>query len=582
MALYPSTTLYPGPNVFPGQGEEVAPTVRVRERPPVRVHLTGVTPGGREFRWGRDDRDPANVPSALQWSDTMPGGFDRLTCTLPRKPGLDYGDLVPLSTLTVRGAGAESLGEYRLERAPRVSGEQMSVTPEAKGWQAHLEDDRSVSMPYIDRDLSRWTGPGAQRRLNLINSGQPHQNDASQAWDGSAAALALSVSGAWPASPRPVCEAWYDAGAGNTIGGIFAIFDGWADGAFALYVRVASDPVVSAEESSGDIYTASSGAVDFAPTARHRYGVLDWLYTAAGGADGTTFQVSLRALYVKGSHNLPLRFGATTYPETAFSAGYLASDIVAHAVGRWAPLLRFSTGANGTIQPSSFVIPQAAFHDRTTVASIIDATGRYEMPDWAVWDEREFHYHARGARGRRWKARVAPSGLRETGPQIDRVWNGILVAYQDPDGSVRTVGPPGSGADFQDARLLDTDPTNPANQIPNLRRWDLLLMGEVSTPEGGVRTGQQFLRESRLLDTAGQMRFVGWVEDDRGVLWPYHAVRSGDTVEAVDAADPSPRRIVQTAKDDDARTCTVDLDSPPGGLAALLARMGVALVPLGL
>jgi hypothetical protein len=44
-----------------------------------------------------------------------------------------------------------------------------------------------------------------------------------------------------------------------------------------------------------------------------------------------------------------------------------ASDVVAHAVQRWAPQLNVSTGAIGTVRPSSsFVIPQMTFKDPTT------------------------------------------------------------------------------------------------------------------------------------------------------------------------------------------------------------------------
>jgi hypothetical protein len=59
-------------------------------------------------------------------------------------------------------------------------------------------------------------------------------------------------------------------------------------------------------------------------------------------------------------------------------------------------------------------------------------------------------------------------------------------------------------------------------------------------------------------------------------------VRAGDNVTFVDAHDPVPRRIVRASYDDATRTCQVDLDSPPEGLQALLARLSVSLAPLGL
>lgn len=550
-----------------------SPSIRVRELPPLAVDATGVAPNGHSFRWGRDAPNAADRLTGARWSDTMPGGFDRGGAVLARDPGVDYSDLARLSTITFRGSGGEAVGEYRLERAPRVSGERMSVSPDLAGWQAHLEDDRSASCIYRDADLSRWTGPSAARRLSLINSSAPHQSDASTAWDTSASALILSLQGAWGGGVTPRCEAWYDAGAGNKVGSVVGGFQGWPDPNWQLFAAV-SDANGVVQEKTADLYTAASGSFAFNPTSRFRWAWLQWTYGATpSGADGSTFSVRTTPV-VYGDHGLPV---VGTEP----AAGLLASDIVAHAVGRWAPLLQFSVGAGGTIAPSAFPIPHATFTEFTTVAQIVQEVIKYELPDWAVWEDRAFWMHPRGARGRSWVARVAPAGLEETGPQIDRVWNGILVSFTDPDGSTRVVGPPGSGADVEDAQLLDADPDNPANQL-NMRRWDILSMGMVSTAGAATQVGARFLQESKRLSTAGRARFVGYVEDSSGIVWPYHAVRAGDTVAFVNSADPSPRRIVQSDKDADSRTCTVDLDSPPDGLGALLARLGVVLVPLGL
>jgi len=512
----------------------------------------------------------------------MPGGFDRLGGVLPRKPGLDYGDLDRLSTLTVRDAGAGVLGEYRLERAPRVSGDRMAVSPDTAGWQAHLQDDRTVSALIVDRDLSKWAGPSSQRRLDLIGFNAPHQSDAQQTWDGTDPALQFTISGSWVSPTMPRDEAWYDAGAGNAVSYVrFGWSGSSATGEYDLLVGVASDGAATTTETSADLYSTARGIADFRPSARFRYARMVWrAATSPSGRDGSTFEVSCRAIQVHGNHPI-----APIVSSLGTPLGYLASDIVAHVISRFAPLLKFTPGINGTIQPSSFIIPQAVYSDRTTVAEIINDVSKYELPYWAVWEDRTFWYYQPGSvgyPGRRWRARVGPSGLEETGPQIDRVWNGILVSYQDPDGSTRTVGPPGSGADIETPQLLDQDPLNPANQLPGLRRWDLLNMGMVSTAAAATAVGARFLQEAKQLETAGRAVFTGWVEDEAGVVWPYHKVRSGDTVSFVDAADPSPRRIVGTTKDAEANTCSVDLDSPRQGLDALLARLGVVLVPLGL
>jgi hypothetical protein len=72
------------------------------------------------------------------------------------------------------------------------------------------------------------------------------------------------------------------------------------------------------------------------------------------------------------------------------------------------------------------------------------------------------------------------------------------------------------------------------------------------------------------------------VRDDRGIPHPAWRVRAGDQIAFTDAADTSYRRIVRADYDHASRTCSVDLDAPPEGLDALLERLGVVLIPLGL
>ena len=66
------------------------------------------------------------------------------------------------------------------------------------------------------------------------------------------------------------------------------------------------------------------------------------------------------------------------------------------------------------------------------------------------------------------------------------------------------------------------------------------------------------------------------------MLHPAWRVRAGDTITFVDAADPSPRRIVRTNYDHGSRTCSIDIDAPPEGLQALLERLGADLITVGL
>ncbi len=315
-------------------------------------------------------------------------------CTLPRKPGVDYSDLAGGSTLTVRNAGGGVCGEYRLERSPRVSGEQMSVGPDASGWQSHLEDDQTATAVFRDCGLGQWQGPGAQRRLNLIAGNAAHQNDASQTWDETTSALTLAIRGAWATPNRPRCEAWYDAGPGQRIARIAGPFSSSVGSGFELFVVVSSDAVVSAYEASSDLYAGTSGSISFAPSARYRYAFVYWDYsTTAAGTDGASFPINVT----------PVVYGDTglTVRGTEPNAGFYASDIVAYTLGRWAPKLNFTTGSDGRHPDVQLRRPATAFLEPTTPLVIVNDVSKYEKPVWGVWDNRTFYYHQPGARGRR-------------------------------------------------------------------------------------------------------------------------------------------------------------------------------------
>lgn len=555
----------------------------VRERPPLRTSIEVETPSGRRYRWAENEPRGEDVPSGVRWSDTMPGGFESMDCVLPRKSGVDYSDLEQLSTLRVRGASGDIAGEYRLERSPRTSGEQMAISPGAVGWQAHLEDDKSAMMPYVDRDLSHWRSMSRSRRLTILNlaSGNPRQPvDHGVGADSTLPAITMQFDGEWGTDQGPISEAVYDAGSA-TVGLISANWErhnaGGGNWAWDVGVANSDASALSGLNTSGDLQNEpnTTGAVVFAPATPKRYGLLRFMLLsgAANNEPGLGILVNWRLVSVHGNHGLTPRVNQGG----AEPDGFWASDIVTHAVSTWAPLL---SAMPESVQSSGFVIPHMAFLEPTTAGEIVRQATRFGLQDWAVWDNKTFWWHNRGAFSKRWRARVAPAQLDETGPQVDRLWESIIVSYQDVDGSTRTVGPPGLGTDVEDASLKDDDPDNPANQLGIARR-DVLQMG-TSTSAGAIEVGRRFLEASKELDRSGRAQLVGHVGDDHGVVHPYWRPRAGDYISFVDASDPSYRRIVRTDKDHSTRTCGLDLDAPPEGLQALLERLGVVLVPLGI
>lgn len=574
----PAVAFMPVPQTSGGLSIILIPSVR--ELPPLRLSHLIETPSGRFFRWGADEPNPANVPSGERFSDTMPGGFETSDATLPRQVGQDTPDLERLSTWTIHGAGGEVVWEGRLERAPRTSGDQVSVSPSGVGFQAALDDDKSATLLGVDIDLSRWGSPGTQRRLNIASAFG--FSDASTTSDDTTGqpALRTSFTGSWGAAPGlPLSEAWYDAGPGSRVG---VVYYAWKNGGnvtgtdpnwiWRVYLAD-TDADTAPGQDTGSLTAVGPGQGSIsASTTSRRYAVVQLLYLQPSGADGVEYGIAWTSLAVFGDHGLP-RYGT---PSATSAPGVLASDVVKHAVGRWAPQLNVTSTS---VQASSFVIPHLSFLEPTTASEIVKGASRFGLQDWAVWDDRTFWWHDRGAQGRNWRTRVGPAQLEETGPQADRVYESTVVQYQDVTGAAKTVGPPGSRADVEDPALKDTDPENPANKASITRRA-LLTMG-TSTVAGAIEIGRRFLVEQKQLDSSGRCRVVGHVESQTGVLFPYWAVRAGDSITFVDAADNSARRVVRTEKDHGSRTCNIDLDAPPQGLEQLLARLGVSLVPLG-
>jgi hypothetical protein len=548
--------------------------VVARDRPPVRLHAVVEPPSGRKKRWATDEPSPENVPSGLSFSTTIPGGFEQGNLTLPRKSKVSYSDVEPLSNLRIQGAGGQLAWEGRIEGAPRSSGSDKSISVSAVGWQAALEDDQTAVMPYVDRDLSHWQDQTAQRRVDLyalaagvfynVMSGFSVESDSTSP------TIRLNLDSR--ASVGAISEAWYDSK--TTLGSIYFTWtgrnlvagdSGRIDGSTSNLDAgsVAGTDVITALTVPNGTGTATETSVS---GKRWAHAILARAAVAINTDADRDLRLSTVAVY--GNHGLTKR-------GTEPAAGFYASDVIGHAVQTWAPSLSRS------IDQTGFVIPHIAYLDFTTAAEIVRDANRFHLNDWAVWDDKTFHYYEPGARGRTWKARVSEANLQEAGPQVDKVWNGVIVSYPDVDGTTRTVGPTGSVADSTSTDLIDSDPTNPANAA-GLRRWVQIQSSTVTTLAGATEIGRRFLVQSAQVNTSGQADIVGTLQDDKGVIRPAWQVRAGDYISFIDASDTSPRKIVRTSYDADSLTCSIDLDAPPEGLDALLERLSVVLVPLGL
>lgn len=569
----------------------------VFERPPIRLHAVVSTPGGYQNRWAEDCTDAANVPSALTFTTEMPGGFGHCNLTLSRRPELSYPDSKELSRLTVMGVGGSVAWEGRIEKLPTTGGYQAQTNIEAFGYAAALEDDNSAREIFVDQELSKWEAPSVARKIALLGALTDEEDPSvgsgpSASTETAFPALVTQLTGAWARSRTS--EGWYDA-KGIPVGLVRAYYKqgpSVSGAPWEMHLLLTTSETDSDHE--GTILEWAGGAegthepkelpagANIRPFASVGLG-----YAGAAGTQGQQYAVYWSSLAVYGRHGLTLH-GTNSATE---AKGVLASDAVAYAIGKWASEIATTSAGVSTIQPTTFVIPQLAFLEPTTIAEMIKQATRFELPDWAVWEDLTFWMYPKPdpdstrspeAKWRRWKARVGPSQLQEAGPQISRVVNAVVVQYTDVTGKARYVGPPGmAGAELgsTSSALEDTSSENPLNEL-GIKKWALLKMG-TSTQVGAITVGAIFLREQGRLENSGQAALVGYVEDEAGTWWPAWMVRAGDQISFTDAADPSYRNIVSTSYDDSSNTNTIQLEVPPETMPGLLERLAVVVSGFG-
>lgn len=538
----------------------------VREAAPA-YQLTVTSPDGIRTRWAGDERDPSRIPSGVQWSTSIPGGSDTLRCVLPRDPERGYTDTGLLTEIQVVRDGGRTQ-TYRLEETPKVSGDQMALEPAAKGYRAALEDRADVQALFVDRSLSRWGDISRAYRLGLLASSFLPVSTGSVSTDVSLGLPAIFQDMEFSGLHKPYVGNLYDAGEGLGIGSIYydTEYQGWTSPAADLITQItvhSDDDVTTGGSSTTDIEGAGSGT--FTPAASHRFASIEFFWDGSATDADVAYQMVWRKLAVYGDHGLT-KYGSGP-------GGFYTGQMIGWLVDN------HSTLSTGTVEDGTFLHAHAAFQDPSTALNIVESLTRYEpLYDWMVWDQ-EFSFRRRGSYGKRWRARVGPSGLRSSGESLERLYNEVAVKVSDPLYGSLVVGPTGSDYGHTSDNLIDADPDNPINR-KGITRRALLDMGE-GTWEGAIEVGRRFLEETKRLDNSGQCSLTGYVEDDAGIPWPVDEVRAGDEIQFTDSTDTSWRHIAATSFDADSHSNSLSIDAPPQTMDALLARLQAALIPLG-
>jgi hypothetical protein len=536
---------------------------------------------GRQTRWGGDEPDAINIPLSLRFSTQLPGGFKDLTLTLGRRIDLEYPDLNLLDDVRVYGPGNQIAWEGRVAQLPRSHGDDFSVTVGCVGHAAHLRDDPSFREIYVDRDLGRWAGPSVQRRINYVADTRSPA-DANVQPDASTGqpSLVTEVRAPWTAANRALSEALYNA-QGVELGSVYYAWKrgahvGDADADWSWQVQTDSDDTFPSPADSGNLRAAGPGTGTLTANADDMFAMANLAYASSNATDGELCSLYWTCLAVYGRHGLTKRGGddATT------AQGFYASDVVADIIRRAAPNLRYTTGAGGSIEPTTFVIPHLAFLDPVTAEDALLAVNKYHLYEWGVYDDRLFFFRPADSTRLCWETRIDEGAhIDLEGDQADDVYNGIFVTYQHFDGTSKTVGPPGSGADATSTALQDTSADNPINAHGYRRRWAKI---EISTPtdeNGAIALGTVWLNELLLPARRGTIKLADTVRHPTiSAPQPAWRPRAGDWIKITDHPADVPRRIIQTGYENESRTATIDVGNDIHKMDAIMERMGVGLV----
>ena len=560
--------------LFGAEGE-VAPDLSVpffvTEPETLSVSLEVV--GSQSYRFGPDRSDEGEIPLSIEWSTQNPGGFADGAVTLTRPAWISAADAPLMASYKVTNQGGELRYQGRAKATPQVDANTIRI--EAEGLAAALDDNEYWRFLGVHNDLTAWGEPSVERKQKLIFEGTIPQSNASvDPTDEGLPALATKLSGTWtdPDVDSATCEAWLDTG-GMDIGYILYAWErsddiNYADPLWQWYVSLSEDyQGIVGYDGSGNLLAAGPDTGAFpAGGDNRRFAFVTAYYDAQSPMDGDTpldvgpSTIWWRALSVVGAHGLSLellddgRWGLTD------------RDVIEFAVSDGAPDIPVSAGF---VDSGDFVIPHVVHTG--TVRELIEQITVYggtagQLNDWGVYEA--FFWRAPGW-GETWRVRRDEVEFGEGGPVTENRCTGMVVTYTDGAGRELSVGPTGSGADFETDDLEDSSPLNPVTKTR-------VREGGLTSQQGAVNIGVAALAEANAENRRGQVTITDTVRDSAGNERPTSVVRACDYVLVEDESGgypPETQPIVGTSYSHDSLSVSCELGLPAPSVEALLARL---------
>lgn len=525
---------------------------------PTRLSLDVELPDGRHYRWGDNEADTGRLPADLEFTTKVPGGFDQLTTSVLRDRRVREDEQLATRVRAI-GPGEQVAWEGMISALPRA-GRQLSG--QAVGFSALLTFDPSFMQIYADANPAAW---GQMPVAEQIRIGQAGNDTQTFGWAGSGGQLACVL----PATALPAQtehSAWYIAPAGCKVAKVRyrGARTTWPAGWVAPAVATHDLDHYNAGSSASTALTLDDTVRLATITTPRRYAAIGaWSNgNAVTPAAGTQERYTLLVVY--GDHRLQIQ-------DDGSILGHLIVDDI---VARCAPSLR------RRIDPVTFGVPHMSFAQPMNGADALQAVNAYYAWEWAVWENRTFHWREPQPLVT-WIARRDENadGSLE-GDQLEHVYNGVVVYYTDLlSGRQRVVGPPGcANADVTSSLLEDTTTTNPVNRAGLGRKWDRLDLSMITTDEGAARIGRVWLEQKRQATRRGDITITGVATRTDGLEQPAWMVRAGDYITFSDQPGEPARRIITTRYQQSTRTVSASVDNTPQKAEAILDRLAVAQV----
>lgn len=557
------------------QAAPLVPVLRTRE-PPDELALYLLNPDGSEQRLAGDERNA--TLSEVSVGTSLPGGFSEATATVFVPEGeLRIAKFTPV---VVRGPDRTIVWEGRVESTPQTSDER-TIDLSLIGHQAALLDNPSVTFLGVDNDLTQWGDPPEARVQYLSNAGTSLNTNFEAGTSDDTAYIKMQTNVSVPADA--VGELWYTAPGQLKVAEVQWVGLALQVANMEYFVSTATNANGTGESSraltaAGDLALAKES---FTPAIIGKWAFFTMSPTAAVNKANPAIMLLLK-IAVFGDHGLPrapIDFTSDAYVNVD---GLRFSDIAAHLVGKYTRL-RTNQDGRTTVEDSTYVMPSAVWSEPTTVAQIIEEGIGFEPDrDWAVWEEQTFHYRAKENFGRDWVIRRSDGArLVNTGETAEADVNGVVVSFQARDGVAKSVGPPGSGSDIEDASLLDENPENPVNASQSLDDRYTTVNLELSNAETAIRVGQAALKEALRTHFTGEAELPRYLQSAEGEWLPSWMVRAGDRIIDADRVDAKPMQLVGTSYSRGGdRPLTATIDTPANRIDALVSRTGGISAPV--